>query len=395
MFSKIPLPENISLGNRILQGMEGINALTNSNLENHKKKLENQYYAPNILSEINYRNAGTNKINTMTPLEAKELEIKNKYGDQREQANINNTNALTNKTTTMTPLEAEELKTKNEFARQREQADIDKTKAQTQLELQGGSGASASGHDRAELRNILSIEYPEWKNNPTKLNQAASAYISGSNTMPDGRVLNPPSGLVSSIVNPLNLKQDTAAGNNQKRFADTLETLFKSSDENADKAFKFVGLAGKSKKAFDRIIGQVGDNDPDFIAYNKFVTEDVPALATEIIRTAGANSTNAQKATAFKQAFEDNIITNPKIAEENYKELKKLYRSIGKTISKSVAQRNNDLRNGYIPTKEAVKSSADTFKSELIPMINIKTGDVYDVPQGKAQKFLENGFKRK
>jgi hypothetical protein len=43
--------------------------------------------------------------------------------------------------------------------------------------------------------------------------------------------------------------------------------------------------------------------------------------------------------------------------------------------------------------KEAIKEQAKEFKSETISMRG-PDGKVYSVPQGKAQRFVENGFKR-
>jgi hypothetical protein len=336
----IPRPRNL------MDVFQGINALTKSSLENRKGELENKYYAPNILSEIGQRQATTNKLNTITPLEAQELKIKNAFGPQREQADISNKNAMTNKYNTMTPLEATELAIKNKFGAQREQADIAQKQGQAQYYKSGGAGGSAGGKDIMMLKNQIAAEHPEWNNDISKINEAASAYINGDETLSDGTPLSKPSGIVSSLTDQITKRGNTAAGLNQQRFADTLETTFKMADSNADKAFKFVGAAGKTQKGLDALAGQVGPNDPNYVAYSRFVNEDVPAMVTEIIRTGGANSTNAQKATAFKQAFDDNIVSNPEIAKANYQELKKVYRGIGKTISKGITQTRKSIKNG-------------------------------------------------
>lgn len=319
------------------------NTLAREALENRMQELKNQYYGQDIESQMGLRNAQSSEINKLLPGRIEELGLKNKWYGPNIQAEIAQRNSLTNRVNTMLPGEAQELAIRNMFGKQREQADIEQKIAQARYMELGGSGASASGHDRRDLIRTIALENPKISNNPSKLNEIASAYLSGENKLPDGTPLKPPSGLVNSIINPLNLRQDTSAGNNQKRFADTLETLFKLSDKNAEKAFQFVGLAGKTKKGLDILLGQTDKNDPNYVAYNKFINEDVPAMVTEIIRTSGANSTNAQKAVAFNQAFNDNLISNPEVARENYSELKTLYRAIGKTISKSITQRNKDL----------------------------------------------------
>lgn len=45
--------------------------------------LVNRYYGPNMQSQIDYRNAGTNRLNTMTPLEAQQLQIQNQFAPMR------------------------------------------------------------------------------------------------------------------------------------------------------------------------------------------------------------------------------------------------------------------------------------------------------------------------
>lgn len=45
--------------------------------------LVNRYYGPNMQSQIDYRNAGTNRLNTMTPLEAQQLQIENQYRPEK------------------------------------------------------------------------------------------------------------------------------------------------------------------------------------------------------------------------------------------------------------------------------------------------------------------------
>lgn len=114
----LPLPRvipDVEAGGGLVTALSGMNAL-------HKKMLENKYYAPNIESEINNRNAlteGQNIENKYSPEKmqlANELaRLTNKNYEPNIQSEINNRNALTNKYNTMTPLEAQELRIKNQF----------------------------------------------------------------------------------------------------------------------------------------------------------------------------------------------------------------------------------------------------------------------------------------
>src|ERR1700741_315092 len=95
------------------------------------KQLQNQYYGPNIESEMANRNALTQGQNITNQYMPEKMKLANAYQNMvnqwygpNQQANINSLNASTNKTNTMTPLEAQQMSIQNEFGRQREQADI-------------------------------------------------------------------------------------------------------------------------------------------------------------------------------------------------------------------------------------------------------------------------------
>jgi hypothetical protein len=71
----LPLPKvvpDVGPGGPLVTAMGGMNAL-------QKKILENQYYGPNIESEMAQRNALTNRYNTLTPLEAQHYQLQNQY----------------------------------------------------------------------------------------------------------------------------------------------------------------------------------------------------------------------------------------------------------------------------------------------------------------------------
>ncbi len=161
------------------------NALHKAALENRKKQLENQYYGPNIQSEIENRNALTNKTNVMTPLEANELNLKNQYYAPNIQSEIANRNALTSKYNTMTPLEAQELRVKNQFAPQREQADINYRNMGM-----GRGGVGATQDFQYQLK--VNADNPQITD-PIKQREAANVIENGGNRLSDGTIVNPPS----------------------------------------------------------------------------------------------------------------------------------------------------------------------------------------------------------
>lgn len=76
MALNIPLPNPQSLTGDVA---DVYNELTNRALNKRKQELFNKYYGPEKESEINLRSAQTNKLNVMTPLEAKKQELENQY----------------------------------------------------------------------------------------------------------------------------------------------------------------------------------------------------------------------------------------------------------------------------------------------------------------------------
>ena len=183
----LPLPRvvaDVGPGGSVVTGMRGANALEKSNLEN-------QYYAPNIESEINSRNALTNKVNTMTPLEAKELMLKNSFYPSVTNSEINNRNALTNKYNTMTPLEAQELAIKNKYGEQREQADI-------RYKNMGGGRGSTGSKDEMQYQMSVAQDNPDLSE--AEQREAANVYAQGGDTLANGKKLAPMSDITGRAL---------------------------------------------------------------------------------------------------------------------------------------------------------------------------------------------------
>src|SRR5688572_19809723 len=120
----------------------------NAQQDLQKSKLYNQYYAPNIQSEISNRNALTNKYNTMTPLEAEAQRIANQFAPQREQADINWRNM-------------------------------------------GGAGGGVGQKEEMLFQSLVAKDNPQLKNDPLKIYEASNILRQGGATLPDGTKLNP------------------------------------------------------------------------------------------------------------------------------------------------------------------------------------------------------------
>ncbi len=134
----------------------GINTVMNANNALALNMLKRQYYAPNIQSEINNRNAlteGQKIANQYMPekLQAANAmaQLQNQFYAPNIQSEINSRNALIKKTETMTPLEAEELSLKNQYAPERLQQEAKKR----QYELDNPQIANKSFAPTNELKN--------------------------------------------------------------------------------------------------------------------------------------------------------------------------------------------------------------------------------------------------
>lgn len=273
----LPLPKvvaDVGPGGPLVTSMMGTNALKQSALENKMKELENKYYAPNIESEIGYRNAlmqGKNIENQYLPqklqLANAMQEMQNKYYAPNIQSEISERNALTNKYNMMTPLEAQELKLKNQFYPQVTQAQIGAQNALSNIRSLGGAQMGVGQKEILGLQRQLQIDHPEW--NANQANQAASAYLSGDQSLPTGEALPPLSGLGQTFIAQIQKRNSTAAVQNQAANMDVLASDV--NDIDITPAMKFAGLKGKAdyaKYSLDMAMGRsVPQEFRDYVSF--------------------------------------------------------------------------------------------------------------------------------
>lgn len=213
----------------------------------------------------------------------------------------------------------------------------------------GSARGSAGLKTLQAVTNAIQEKYPKFSDE--QVAQARDAYLDGRES---DLGLPPAEGQLKSLLNK-NYKFDTDVGQRaQERFANTLEDVFKKADEVTPGAFKFAGAAGKLKGGVETLKASVGENDPDYLDYMLFTRQIIPALATEILRTGGANSTNQQKLLAIVQANPITLDSNPTLAPAQFKFLQSLYRGIGKSITKGPQAIHNRLQN---ESSETAKSS--------------------------------------
>lgn len=221
------------------------------------------------------------------------------------------------------------------------QSNIDRNNALAQWYKEGGGRSGVNGAALRDLSNQIATDHPDWS--PQQINDAGSQYIEGKNTFSDGTPLPPPSGRTNDILGRMFKQNNTAQGMNQQRFAATLDTLFKQGDQLIPAASQFAGVAGKTKGGINAAAASLGYNDPGYQAYYNLTRVLIPSLATEILRTGGANSTDTQKATAIAQANPITWDSNPQMALQQWKYLEQVYRGIGQTISQSPVDIRNSI----------------------------------------------------
>lgn len=234
---------------------------------------------------------------------------------------------------------------KNAFAPATSEADI---ALKNQMAKMYGIGGGGRGGVDLQTLNATQNEVQNLNPhlNASQLDEAQTAYRNGINVLSDGTILNPPSDRLNTLMGITYKRSTDVAQRNQSRFASTLDSLFPEADKNADDAFSFAGGIGKLKEGSEAIKSQFGKESPAYDNYQVFKNTQVPTIVSEMVRTSGANSTDAQKAMALGAAISTNLGTNPKIAKQSWTELKKLYGTIGKTISQTPIQQRQTFTSG-------------------------------------------------
>lgn len=202
----IPVPRDESLVESFLSPINAINSLNQNMLNQRMQELQNHYYPQQQQSQLDYRNAETNKLNQLTPLQAQALQLKNQFYPDVTKAQINSQNAMANL-----------------------------------RNLGGGYGMGVGQKEILGLKNQLNIEHPDWDKN--MIDQAASSYLSGENILPNGQQLPPPSGIINTYLAQIHKRNSTAALQNT---AGNLQVTAKDFDQiPIDSIAKFAGPGGK------------------------------------------------------------------------------------------------------------------------------------------------------
>ena len=243
---------------RYLETEKAKNAIT-------KQELENKYYAPNIQSEIDNRNALTKGQNIHNQYLPEEYRIANALNQQKYDWNPRNwssenaaRDATTNKTNAMLPGELEEQRIKNKYLPQTQMADI-------AYKNMGGSRGSVAQKDLAAFEMQLQNDNPRKPDETSdqymqRISEYSDAYGQGSNVTASGAPVPKMSWRAQQLQNNVMNRNVPVAARNQLINMDTLVNDMK--DFDIDAISDFAGPQGKIKLGEAKVKMATNPNDP-------------------------------------------------------------------------------------------------------------------------------------
>lgn len=368
---RIPLPN--APGGSFMQGLGEVNSLSAQNLDNRMKELQNQYYGPNIQSEINNRNALTQGYNIANQFAPDRLRLANQLSQQ--QLNWNPTNwqsqnlyrdANTNKINQMLPLEVQEQTIKNQYLPGSEQARIN-------YQNMGGGRGSAAQKDLMAFENQLQTDNPVQPNESPdqyskRMSDLSDAYGRGDTHLENGQPVPPMSWKLQQLQNSSMNRNIPVAAKNQLIGLDTLVEDMRKFDINA--VADFAGPQGKVRLVKAKAQMAANPNDPSIdpmarrylSAMNQsiinmdqmrkaFGTSVVPDYVYQTLgRLTNPNDSIWNDKTQVKQSYKDVVDT----LDNNRNNLRNKYRGGINAPSINVSNNEGSKNTSWPANKEAV-----------------------------------------
>lgn len=194
-------------------------AMLKQHLANTMEQARSQYAQPLAQAELQkaqaepaemnartgYYGAETNKMNTMTPLEAIKQHIENQYLGRLKESEINSNNSMAN------------------------------------LRNMGGSGGGTGQKEEMFFQNLVGKDNPQLANDPVKLYEASNVLRQGGNKLADGTQLNPLSPASRSAFDRLTKGGTTANLLNQAIGANQAEAEMQVISKYAQEGLKPYG----------------------------------------------------------------------------------------------------------------------------------------------------------
>src|ERR1041385_543318 len=366
----IPLPKPPEAGGDIVAAARSVNALRSDILKAKMQELQNQYYGPLTESKIrdteantDYRNALTNKTNTLLPHEAESIRLRNALYPELTRAHINNINSM--------------------------------SKFRGTGGFGGLAGASVKQKDLMALFNDISDLNPHLKGDKRKIKEAINIYSKGGDKLADGTKLNPLTFFEESDFDavlrnrtPAPVLTGTIKGGQAEAELKVFEDFVKSTLGRYGTTY----LGMSPKQVFDSYKDAFG-NDPEaqeelgkLIAAQAILYE----IAQIRMRLSGG---------------EPGIHATKKLIKLSEKAIKTVmpYMSAESRLSASKHMDevlssgfNARTRAGFSPfevMKNANKNSNENSKNEKVTVMT-PDGQVWNIPKEKVEEAIKRGAKR-
>lgn len=170
-----------------------------------------------------------------------------------------------------------------------------------------------------------------------------------------------------------------------KNMEKTINTL------NPDALTYYSGPQGRAQLGIDVANSAARKKDvPAYKAYKEALTS-AKVLAKQVRQFYGDSITPQVQEQLTQLADPTTWYEQPDVAKARYEQFINILRTEADTFHEGLV--NADIYKKPQNAKEAIKQTAEEFKGQSLRMQG-PDGKMYNVPQGKAQRFIENGFKR-
>jgi len=152
----------------------------------------------------------------------------------------------------------------------------------------------------------------------------------------------------------------------------------------------YSGPKGQLQLRLDQAKSAAGETVPEYKKYKEALTS-AKTLAKQVRQFYGDSITPSVQEGLNELTNPTNWSDNPEVAMARYNQFINILDTESDTFFNAL--HNASAYEKPKTAKEAIKKESEEFKNQSIKMVG-PNGKVYNVPQGKAQLFIENGFKR-
>lgn len=247
-------------GNLLKNSLEHFRDITNTSyLPDEKKQALQKSIYENLIKQAEAKYAD--------PMQEAKLNTERSYPGFYN-AQSGHLNAETNKLNTMTPLEAALKKVELQFAPETAKSYIASQNSIANMRNMGGAGMGVGGKDEITFQNFVAKDNPQLKT-PEQIYEASNVLRSGGNRLSDGTQLNPISPAAQSTLNRIIKGGTTSQLYNQSANLDDLVAQLE--DLDISPSLKFTGLKGSIKYKANQSKAALGlPVSQDFIDYEGY-----------------------------------------------------------------------------------------------------------------------------